>query len=299
MIPHENAAWHGRRFRRRFSDIDDERMDYPFDIDGAVVKVNSLSDRDAFWAPRPNSPSGRWPTSTPRRRSTAKVTGHRGPGGAHRRADPQGGAGAGAAGGHHRHQRHPPQPGLHHGKGHPHRRHGAGAEGGGDHPGDRCPWTCRSGPEGAQPYHAARRSARCAARRWCGTRTAPHIRCTGAECPAQLLRQPDPFCQPGCHGHRGPGPGGGGSSWWRRGLVARRRRTSTDLQAEDVAQLERMGKKSRGEPASRAIEKSKASDLGRLLYAFGIRQVGQKAGKVLAQPASAPWTPCPQPQWRS
>ena len=25
--------------------INDERMDYPFDIDGAVVKVNSLSDR--------------------------------------------------------------------------------------------------------------------------------------------------------------------------------------------------------------------------------------------------------------
>ena len=31
-----------------------------------------------------------------------------------------------------------------------------------------------------------------------------------------------------------------------------------------------------------AIEKSKSAGLGRLLFAFGIRQVGQKAGKVLA-----------------
>ena len=67
--------------------------------------------------------------------------GHRGAGGPHRRADAQGGAVPGAAGGHHRHQRHPPQPGLHHGEGHPRGRHRAGPEGGGDHPGDRGAWT--------------------------------------------------------------------------------------------------------------------------------------------------------------
>ena len=31
-----------------------------------------------------------------------------------------------------------------------------------------------------------------------------------------------------------------------------------------------------------AVEKSKNQDLSRLIYAFGIRQVGQKAGKILA-----------------
>ncbi len=53
------------------------------------------------------------------------------------------------------------------------------------------------------------------------------------------------------------------------------------LNAEEVAQLERMGKKS-AENLVAAIERSKGNDLSRLLFAFGIRQVGQKAGKVLA-----------------
>ncbi len=42
-----------------------------------------------------------------------------------------------------------------------------------------------------------------------------------------------------------------------------------------------MGKKS-AENLIAAIDKSKGQDLSRLLYAFGIRQVGSKAGKILA-----------------
>ena len=42
-----------------------------------------------------------------------------------------------------------------------------------------------------------------------------------------------------------------------------------------------MGKKS-AQNLIAAIERSKEQDLSRLLYAFGIRQVGQKAGKILA-----------------
>ena len=53
------------------------------------------------------------------------------------------------------------------------------------------------------------------------------------------------------------------------------------LQEEDVAKLERMGKRSARNLLA-AIEKSKGQDLSRLIFAFGIRQVGQKAGKVLA-----------------
>lgn len=53
------------------------------------------------------------------------------------------------------------------------------------------------------------------------------------------------------------------------------------LRAEDIAKLDRMGKKS-AENLIKAIEKSKSAGLARLLCAFGIRQVGSKAGKVLA-----------------
>ena len=53
------------------------------------------------------------------------------------------------------------------------------------------------------------------------------------------------------------------------------------LKAEDIAALERMGDKSAAN-LIRSIEKSKQAGLARLLCAFGIRQVGQKAAKVLA-----------------
>ena len=53
------------------------------------------------------------------------------------------------------------------------------------------------------------------------------------------------------------------------------------LDAENVARLDRMGEKSAANLMS-AIENSKSAGLGRLLCAFGIRQVGQKAAKVLA-----------------
>lgn len=46
--------------------------------------------------------------------------------------------------------------------------------------------------------------------------------------------------------------------------------------------LDRMGKQST-ENLLRAIEASKGNDLSRLLHAFGIRQVGVKAAKVLAR----------------
>ena len=53
------------------------------------------------------------------------------------------------------------------------------------------------------------------------------------------------------------------------------------LHAADVAKLDRMGAKS-AENLIRAIEKSKGNDLSKLIYGLGIRQVGEKAAKVLA-----------------
>ena len=54
------------------------------------------------------------------------------------------------------------------------------------------------------------------------------------------------------------------------------------LEPQSVAALDHMGKKS-AENLMAAIEKSKDAGMARLLCAFGIRQVGQKAAKVLAR----------------
>ena len=107
-----------------------------------------------------------------------------------------------------------------------------------------------------------------------------HIRCTGAECPAQLLRNLAHFASRDAMDIEGLGIAVV-ENLVKAGLV----KTPGDLyflHEEDVAQLERMGKKSAQNLLS-AIEKSKSQDLSRLLFAFGIRQVGQKAGKILAQ----------------
>lgn len=53
------------------------------------------------------------------------------------------------------------------------------------------------------------------------------------------------------------------------------------LKKEDVAELERMGDKS-AENAIAAIEESKRRGLARLLFALGIRHVGEKAGRTIA-----------------
>ena len=54
------------------------------------------------------------------------------------------------------------------------------------------------------------------------------------------------------------------------------------LKAEDVEKLDRMGKRS-AQNLMKSIEASKSKGLASLLCAFGIRQVGTKASKVLAK----------------
>ena len=107
-----------------------------------------------------------------------------------------------------------------------------------------------------------------------------HIRCTGAECPAQLLRNLTHFASRDAMDIEGLGP-----AVVEVLVNADMLKTPGDLyhlDGEKVAGLERLGKKS-AENLLAAIEKSKGNDLSRLLYAFGIRQVGQKAAKVLAR----------------
>lgn len=105
------------------------------------------------------------------------------------------------------------------------------------------------------------------------------IRCTGAECPAQLLRNLTHFASRDAMDIEGLGPAVV-ESLVNAGLLKAPGDLYT-LRIDEVAKLERMGPKS-AENLIHAIERSKQNDLSRLLFAFGIRQVGQKAAKVLA-----------------
>ena len=104
------------------------------------------------------------------------------------------------------------------------------------------------------------------------------IRCTGAECPAQLLRNLVHFASRDAMDIDGMGPAIM-QQLVERGMVSNAA-DLYELKAEELANLERMGAKS-AENAVNAIAASKTRGLERLLYALGIRQVGQKAGKVL------------------
>ena len=106
------------------------------------------------------------------------------------------------------------------------------------------------------------------------------IRCTGAECPAQRLRNIVHFASKEAMDIDGLGPAAV-EALDRIGLI----RTPAELyrlDAQSVATADRMGKKS-AENLILAIERSKTQGLARLLCAFGIRQVGSKAAKVLAR----------------
>ena len=106
------------------------------------------------------------------------------------------------------------------------------------------------------------------------------VRCTGAECPAQLLRNLTHFASRSAMDIEGLGPAVMGQLV-DSGLVS----TAADLydlEAEAIAKLDRMGDKS-ADNAVKAIAKSKENDLWRLIFALGIRQVGEKAAKTLAQ----------------
>lgn len=134
-------------------------------------------------------------------------------------------------------------------------------------------------PADAVPYHIPDRCPVCGA----PVRRDPDgvaIRCTGAECPAQLLRNLTHFASRDAMDIEGLGPAAV-EALVNAGLV----KTPADLyrlKASDVEGLDRMGKKS-AENLMAAIERSKSQGMARLLFAFGIRQVGQKAAQVLSR----------------
>ncbi|OUN07908.1 DNA ligase (NAD(+)) LigA [Flavonifractor sp. An92] len=133
-------------------------------------------------------------------------------------------------------------------------------------------------PDGTEPYFLPKECPVCGApveRDEDGA----HVRCTGAECPAQRLRHLVHFASRDAMDieHLGPAVV---EALVGAGLV-KGPGDLYHLEPQSVAALDRMGQKS-AENLMAAIEKSKSAGLGRLLFAFGIRQVGQKAGKVLA-----------------
>ena len=106
------------------------------------------------------------------------------------------------------------------------------------------------------------------------------IRCTGAECPAQRLRNIVHFASKDAMDIDGLGPAVV-QALDCKGLI----HTPAELyylDVQSVATADRMGQKS-AENLIAAIDRSKEQGLARLLCAFGIRQVGSKAAKVLAK----------------
>lgn len=105
------------------------------------------------------------------------------------------------------------------------------------------------------------------------------LRCTGAECPAQLSRNIAHFVSRDAMDIDGLG------SAIVENLIAQGLIHSPAdiyyLTLEELASLWKSGSTAAKKLLS-AIEKSKQQDVSRLIYALGIRQVGAKTGKILA-----------------
>ena len=105
------------------------------------------------------------------------------------------------------------------------------------------------------------------------------IRCTYLGCPAQNSRSITHFASKGAMNIDGLGP-----QVVELLLANGKIKDIADLYSltvEDIEPLERMGKKS-AENLISAIEKSKSAGLERLLYALGIRQIGEVAAEEIA-----------------
>ncbi len=106
------------------------------------------------------------------------------------------------------------------------------------------------------------------------------VRCINPACPAQRARGIIHFASKDAMNIDGLGP-----QWIEALLSAGKIRDAADLYTltkDDLLPLERMGEKS-AENLVAAIEKTKTAGLERLLYALGIRQVGEVAAAAIAQ----------------
>ncbi len=105
------------------------------------------------------------------------------------------------------------------------------------------------------------------------------LRCTGAACPAQLQRSLAHFVSRDAMDIDGMGKAIV-DGLIQRGFV----RTPADLYELTLEELKQLWQKgdTQAKKLLKAIDESKGRDLSRLIFALGIRQVGSKAGKTLA-----------------
>ena len=106
------------------------------------------------------------------------------------------------------------------------------------------------------------------------------LRCCNPDCPNQLLRNLIHFCSRDAMDIEGMGTAVL-ETFVNEGMI----KTAADiynLDREKIASIERMGEKS-ADNLIAAAEKSKGNDLARLIYALGIRHIGQKAGALLSE----------------
>ena len=258
--------------------INDERMDYPFDIDGAVIKVNTLADRDvlgstakfpkwavAFKYPPEQKPSkvvdiviqvGRTGVLTPKavlepvRLAGTTVTNAT----LHNQdfiADKDIRIGDTVI-----------------------------VQKAGEIIPEIVEVVFDKRPEGTVPYQLPDICPVCGAPAVRDLDGAA-LRCTGAECPAQLLRNITHFASRDAMDIEGLGPAVV-QQLVKSGLIEGVAGLYS-LTVEKVldANLDGIKLKS-AENLIRAIEKSKSNGLAKLIYGLGIRQVGEKAAKVLA-----------------
>lgn len=106
------------------------------------------------------------------------------------------------------------------------------------------------------------------------------VRCTNPDCPAQLVRSITHFCSRGAMDIEGMGEQSS-EQFVSAGLIASIA-DLYDLSAPQIAALERKGEKSAAKLVA-AIEQSKGRGLARLLYGFGIRHIGERSARQLAQ----------------
>ena len=105
------------------------------------------------------------------------------------------------------------------------------------------------------------------------------LRCCNPDCPNQLLRNLIHFCSRDAMDIEGMGTAVL-ETFVNEGMI----KTAADiysLDREKIASIERMGEKT-ADNLIAAAEKSKGNDLARLIYALGIRHIGQKAGALLS-----------------
>ena len=133
-------------------------------------------------------------------------------------------------------------------------------------------------PQGAQPYRLPQVCPVCGAKTQ-QDEDGAFLRCTGAECPAQLSRNIAHFVSRDAMDIEGLGSAIV-DALIEKDLI----HSPADiyyLRQEDVETLWKSGKTAAAKLLA-SIERSKEQDVSRLIYALGIRQVGAKTGKVLA-----------------